>query len=388
MNRKKAEEYARYIASHRVDVDRFAGVSDVVEILRLIHQPPPPDPLVKLVPYAKSAADLYRGLSQDEADRLVALVAENADLLRQVATHLACYTPHDLERCQQALLATGDAYPTHAFRAARVPVVERLLALVDSSVRGDAKGGLDHALGALAWSRHPRAIERMQEWEARPPKWREMLFWAPHEFATEAGYAIEGGAVRNLVPSTSLRLVPTGEAPTSSGSTVSLFEPGAGGPPCPRCSRAPVNLLSVESSALPDELRGAVPPRVPTCLECACFGTIFVQFARDGSWRWLQADAKPEGTTGGWALEPRRATLVPRSPWEAIDWCVAEGLSQLGGHPSWVQDPEYPRCPSCARRMATVAQVGLEDFFDAMEGVFFVHHCEACAVVGVSYQQS
>ena len=77
VNRATAEQRRLYIDANRVDVDRFAGVTDVVEVLHLIHRPPPADPLVKLVPYERSLGNLYRGLQTADAERLVSVAKAN-----------------------------------------------------------------------------------------------------------------------------------------------------------------------------------------------------------------------------------------------------------------------------------------------------------------------
>ena len=39
-------------------------------------------------------------------------------------------------------------------------------------------------------------------------------------------------------------------------------------------------------------------------------------------------------------------------------------FSQVGGHPTWIQGAEYPRCPECSGAMPFIAQISNEDLDD------------------------
>jgi hypothetical protein len=390
VNKRKADEHARYVAAHRVDVDRFAGVDDPVEIIRLLHAEPPRDELKNYLPFRLGKADVYRALSREDAQRLVAGAATNLALLRRIATHLACFATVDLTVCQARLLDHGDPYPAHTFRGATEPVVHRLFGLLDVAVGDRNKLLLFHTLSALAWTRSPRALAAMTAWRASPPVWSDMLHWAPHRYAMAAGYEIDDGGVRDLVPGVALKLSPcnVGHAGTLQ---VALFEPDTSEQPCPRCRRPATVLLRVGVGSAPEVGASEQLRPVPTCLDCCVMGEpVFVRFHNTTAWTWVLSGPTPTSPPSEFSLNlsPTAASLTPRSTWEAIDWCIADGISQLGGHPSWINDPTYPACPVCSRSTMTVAQVAPEDFVGPAEGVFYIHSCEKCAVVGVSYDQT
>ena len=117
---------------------------------------------------------------------------------------------------------------------------------------------------------------------------------------------------------------------------------------------------------------------------------VFVRFSGDlASWEWLlPLKASSAGHGRPLRLTRTSVTLTPREAWAAADWCIADGISQIGGHPSWINDPTYPNCPVCTRTMMTIAQVAPEDFIGPAEGVFYVHVCDRCPVVGASYDQT
>lgn len=77
----------------------------------------------------------------------------------------------------------------------------------------------------------------------------------------------------------------------------------------------------------------------------------------------------------------------PQSPFFAAVWTMSQLDSQIGGHPSWVQDPEYPVCPCCERRMP-LGQVDYADFDELAEGIFYMFVCPQDGITATTYQQS
>ncbi|GEM_PF-3280106 len=391
VQRMRARDHAEYVAAHRVDVDRFAGVTNPVDILLLIHQPPPRDELKNELPYPRKIADLYRSLSQGEVDRLLSRAANDEGLIGRMASYVAAFSLVDLTPSQLRLLDRTDypSYPAHVFRDAAQPVVDRLFELLDRAVRGGSDLLLSHVLSALAWTRSARIIEAVTQWQKAPPAWSALLHWPPQEYTKLAGYEVEDGRVRALFVPGAMGLVCSGTGSRSSSGKATLLEPDPRGKPCPRCRKQNRVLIRLEPGSAPGEFQRRGLLFVPTCLECACYEPLAVSIAADGRWEWIHAGGGSTVPESGYSREisPITTSLAPRPDWEAVDWCSADGISQVGGHPSWINDPSYPPCPKCSRSMMTVAQVGLGDFFSA-EGVYYVHHCEACAVVSVTYEQT
>jgi hypothetical protein len=390
--RRTTEERARKVISARVDVDRFAGIEDPVEILLRIHRPPPRDERTNYLLYARATADVYRSLGQADVDRLVRNAAGHPELLRDVANHLACFSSRDLTACQSSLLHDGDPYPAHAFRGASELVVHRLLAIIDGAARRSSVI-LSHALGALAWSGSPRAELALRRWREEPPSWRGALHWPPERYALVAGYELEdGGGRRELVLPAAHKLSIDRDAVGPGGAAV--FEPDPSGKVCPQCRRPATLLLRIDAARLPDVSDVRLSARrtllAPTCIDCAVYERVFVRFSNDRtSWEWLKSPtASSAGHEQPLQLPPTPVTLTPREAWAAADWCIADGISQIGGHPSLINEPIFPTCPGCTRTMMTVAQVAPEDFVSPAEGVFYVHVCDVCPTVGVSYDQS
>ena len=65
--------------------------------------------------------------------------------------------------------------------------------------------------------------------------------------------------------------------------------------------------------------------------------------------------------------------------------------SHIGGYPTWVQYPQYPRCPICQLTMHFVGQ--LEPAADvgapaSIEGIVYAFVCTACGKTTTAYQQT
>ena len=80
--------------------------------------------------------------------------------------------------------------------------------------------------------------------------------------------------------------------------------------------------------------------------------------------------------------------MEPRSPHFADGWTSDAPLSQVGGLPSWIQDPEYPSCPKCQRRMKFFGQISNEEIEDYSEGIYYMFLCSDCGIGATGYQQT
>ena len=59
--------------------------------------------------------------------------------------------------------------------------------------------------------------------------------------------------------------------------------------------------------------------------------------------------------------------LCPRYPSELLAYLLSTGLAtfefdginqaRIGGTPAWIQDPEFPVCPQCGKRMKFILQL-------------------------------
>ncbi len=82
--------------------------------------------------------------------------------------------------------------------------------------------------------------------------------------------------------------------------------------------------------------------------------------------------------------------------WYWQDWALSnsrENLNRVGGEPCWIQDAEYPQCPSCENTMHFLMQLDSDlPTADAGEwlwgsgGIGYVFWCDTCKVSGHLWQ--
>ena len=75
-----------------------------------------------------------------------------------------------------------------------------------------------------------------------------------------------------------------------------------------------------------------------------------------------------------------------RTPHEAM--AFDDHRSQLFGHPTWVQSPEYPQCPQCEELMLFVGQVDTSSELPLWEGMIYAFVDTDCGLAATCYQQT
>jgi len=109
-----------------------------------------------------------------------------------------------------------------------------------------------------------------------------------------------------------------------------------------------------------------------TCLRCLGWSASAMLFTHDSHGSVTANIAEP-GPDAGFDPEPgplptADVTIVPTpARWQQQDWALSnslENLNRAGGEPTWIQNPDYPQCPGCRRRMHFLAQLDSLDFAD------------------------
>lgn len=80
--------------------------------------------------------------------------------------------------------------------------------------------------------------------------------------------------------------------------------------------------------------------------------------------------------------------MHPLPRWQRQDWMLAderENLNRIGGEPTWIQDPDYPACPSCAAVMPFLAQLDWASLIGG-EGITYMFWCGPCAISAIVFQ--
>ena len=382
------EEREAYVRANRREVDPFQGVTDSVELVKLLVRPAVRDELVREKPFSGEVDTLFLSLTPAQRDEVIKLTVSywvngRSSEAEQLAFCLAAFTSADLTEIHNEWLERGALVPGILFRGAGPGTVQRILAHVPSETLR-----LNHALIALAWIGDAFVCDLFASWRSRPPMWANRLYVPPHTYALQAGWELDRqGLRRELYSSQAFALVPA----TSPGepSPVEVIEPATGH--CEWCA-GPLTMLlriDVRDSRLSAQ---TLPESVVTCAQCSCYGLLFMAVDASGTAHW---HAQNNGSAYG-PNEPatewkpsRRLILGPsRGPLHAADQSLPVSFSQLGGAPGWIQDAEYPRCPECAYAMSCIGQIAREDVEGFAEGMFYAFWCAVCRVTATTYQQT
>ena len=341
----------------------------------------------------------YRVLSQDEAHELGRLAVplldsgdeKDREAAEEVFVSLACLVPNALSGLHQDLVVREVFYPAEIFLGADAHSRDALIRRVawDQENR-------NHLLAALAWIGDAAVQQQFRLWREAPPLWRDKLHIPPETYAEEAGWVLtpEGGR-RNLFFQTCYtlaRLPETEIAPADNPVAVIEVFPE-------RCLWCEWEMTTLFNFALASprlaflDLHGE-QLRVVMCDRCSLFANIFMDADTSGHSHWSEKNVKPEfvgrDRAGYERLPIKRMKLGAkrRTPYEAHWQVLEKGHSQVGGHPAWVQDAEYPRCPGCEELMTFIAQLQTTDLMDYSEGTTFAFYCGPCGKATTIYQQT
>lgn len=312
--------------------------------------------------------------------------AVNLAALRDLDTRAFADAPH------------AEDSPSFLLKDASPATRDRLLASLEDHP-GVAAG---NALHALAFIGDDAVASRFRAWEQSPPSWRERLHVGPEVYALQADWEpTADGTRRHLTFPAAVAFQP-GEAPPTGG-TIGGTADGR----CPRCGGTLTNAVTI-AGANPRyqafELAGVVS--VPVCPPCA----MLTEANGDGAWDWVRYEtdgtSRIEATS---AIEPEHGdpelslpvTWIPATeyvggsaihsidtgPWRTHADCYE--VPVVGGHPLWLQDAEYARCPDCGRRMRHLAWIPLHCLSeDGEEGIWYVQICTDDRVAVVVHQQT
>jgi hypothetical protein len=392
--KRQREEREDYIQKNRREVNPYTGITDAVEMIRVMHTRRAHDPLIVVGPCPKSAEELYSGLNFEQACRLMTMAASemragNKDFAKDVATLLATLTDYPLDNMLDAWINRNYFWPAVIFRGAAAKIRDAVIGSLQSG-----KANANHALSALAWIGDTTVQELFHRWEANPPHWHSGLFVGPAHYANVAGWELDGHGRRNLFHDECWAIAP---APADEASDESLRLMHEVDQNCPWCRRKLIHLVELNLADERFSFLGVSGEKLPilTCDACTCFGTgfMFSRIAPDGTARLADENKRPDwlpkdaSTWGSSPWKDVRVRLLQRRAIHAVDWCMPVSISQIGGLPAWVQDSAFPTCPDCSRTMKFAAQID-NGQFPSHEGVYYAYLCASCRVTATTYQQT
>ncbi|WP_419891176.1 DUF1963 domain-containing protein [Paenibacillus xylanexedens] len=397
------EERQKYIEANRRDVNLYAGITDPVEILKIMHKPQVRDPLIRYTPYEQSEEQVCLSLSVEQQDQMKDYAMQqirtgDEDTGKDILVYLVCY--HDISLTTEIpeLLEQEIYYPAILYKSASGEVRDHLLQQVNTDDENR-----NHILLMLAHIGDDVVVRQFRQWRQSPPSWASELYVAPERYTTEAGWELTKDGQRRelfITPSYSLYKVKENEEPNVelTGNSLSMLNPSNNG--CPWCGNALTSLinLDVKHPALKDVSWHAQQLQIQTCVICSSYGVVYMELDAAGEPLWSSYNVMPRGMDeidlddyGKLAPDVGqqfRIANASRHVFHASEWAMEPSLSQVGGHPGWVQDAEYPTCPRCSTRMKAVAQLDWGEVEEYGEGMYYMFICEPCKMTAVSYQQS
>lgn len=392
VNARKKQERDEFIKKNRKTIDVFDGINDPVERLKRVHAPREHDPLIAWVPCPVPTDKLYQQLSADECLCMAEYAEElfdsgSHDLAQEICTCLAAFTEARLDNGLRKWLHDGDLdfYSALPFHRAPPDVRDELLHRIE---KDDENRNV--LLIALAWIGDEVVVEHFKRWREKPPSWCQTLYVPPHHYAHQAGWELtEEGRRRDLYFRHCNHLVK--QAPAEPGLFRAVTEPGTH---CPHCAMPLIHLFDLAPAAVGlsnDGWPGHI--RILTCQCCTAYETVYAKVDSHGQPQWLEQNVRStlasENAADGLRLPVESLQLgEARLPLFAADPFLPTTFSQLGGHPAWVQDAEYPSCPECAQTMMFLAQLSYEDIDESAEGILYGFICPTCRTTATSYQQT
>jgi hypothetical protein len=385
-----AKEREEYVRKNRRDLNEFEGVTDAVEVLKIIHKPRTHDPLINWLPHPTPTDKLYLSLNGSEVSRLAEYAegligTDRNEEAEEICLCLSAFADATLDACLRRFVSHGRIWPG-VFRHAPADVRDELLARVENDA-----DNRNHILRALSWIGDSSVVEKFGKWRSEKPAWCDSLHLPPEDYSREAGWELTPeGERRDLFfpPCFALRNGP-------STSPVSFRAVNARADRCPWCSTKLTNLFEVDlaSYGLGDGVDGESHVVVPTCAVCTAFGTIFSSVDHRGIAIWSSKNVRPDylpDDTDSWESLPQDSLHIAeaRSAMHAADQFLPTQFSQLGGHPTWVQNSAYPKCLECSRTMMFLAQLDHQDIEEYSEGTFFAFVCLNCRMTATVYQQT
>ncbi len=234
---------------------------------------------------------------------------------------------------------------------------------------------------AIAWTRSDLALASFREWNQNPPGWAARLHVAAGAYAPDAGWSLDAKGGRLDLISLSCHRLRAVEA--GAPGAIACRSPSE--QICPGCaSRAAVlfDFTNIQAN-VPD----CATVQVMCCPYCSRFAASFVQYDDRGSWEWVAPQVTAPRTFDVMfetRFVAREAVECP--PFAGANVFELDDATAIGGVPMWVQDADYPFCPSCAGQMRFLAQHDNGAIQD--EGVFYAFFCSACHISAVNYQQT
>lgn len=346
--------------------------------------------------HPRQLALLYCQLSsptgRDLAGGATAFLDQASPIERELAERmiflLACLVPDALRGLHERILRLGVVWPGEIFQGSDPAVRDLLLDLLP-----EAEEVLPFLLSALAWIGDPVVLLRFQQWRREPPLWTALLELSAEQHTLDAAWHLDAdGTRRELFLPECRELVPVEESVNGHGAgpvRVIASHPES----CSSCGGPLIALFDIDLTDARTAFLGldGTRLRIATCPSCLPYSApLLIEVDLDGRAVWSAANEPPSlvGDALGRLPEERLVLGEPlRTPLATRPFASGGPASQLGGHPAWLQEPEFPLCPECTQPMPFFGQVHLADLGELVDGILYAFLCAPCGRAATLYQQ-
>ncbi|MBC8059309.1 MAG: DUF1963 domain-containing protein [Clostridiaceae bacterium] len=390
----KRKEQEDFIKKNRKDINLYEGISDLVEILKIMHTPLKRNPLKNYAKYEKGIEEIYLLLSEEDIERIKAhainlINNDSIEVAKEILLAIVCYINSNVEECLRALIKRKEYYPGIIFKDASVDIRDYLIGQLNEDLQSL---DLNHIISALAWIGDQNVVDLFNGWKDKPPKWKDKLFVPPEEYSLEAGWALtENGKKQSLFYEDCYVIE---KESLSKDETVLFLENNTG--MCKWCRGNLINLFEFDLTNLLLEFIGFNGKRlsIATCPVCNCYGPIYTEVDTDGGTRWSDFNSYPDyfdNTANEEFITHKKTLRISRAKkncYHAASEFLKTSFSQIGGYPTWIQHAEYPKCPKCSKHMKFIGQIDWADIEEHGEGIYYAFACAECNIAATDYQQS
>ncbi len=326
--------------------------------------------------------EFYKALSKEKINKIIEDLFQNledTDKVEDTLLNLALFTDGNcFKDLYPKLIENEIFYPPEIFKYADSEIADQLIKLLETG-----EYFKNHLLICLAWIGTQNVIDFYLKSSQEKPSWINDLYVLPKEYADQAGWIINNDGTKRVLISDEVKVLRkkngAEQASSEYSSFVSLDEK------CPFCGNKLTKIFATPIDE--DEIDFS------TCLLCGCYKPVFMNIDVNGKSSWHSENKKWEHFDDDIELIPIEENILTissekRSPDCTISQFADISKSQIGGHPTWVQDAEYLRCPDCNEKMDYIGQVDMEDVEEYSEGIYYFHYCPDCRITGSNYQQS
>jgi hypothetical protein len=317
------------------------------------------------------------------------LLASDERIANEMLRCLACFRPRNLCASHNALVERRLFYPGIMYYGAEDGIAKRILGLLSD------KENVNHMLVSLAWIGNETVQRAFQDWKRKPPDWTRQLHVPPYRYAEEAGWTLTTQGKRKELYSTNCHPLC---APTDGNAVAEIVRIGGEAEErCHWCKRRLTVVLNLDLAHIALSFLDIIGKqlRVLTCHVCTCYACVYTAIDWNGKATWHMGNKQPAylpEDSSTWDTYPSNQLAYSRTrrhPLEGANWLLpGVAFSQIGGHPTWIQDADYPPCLECENPMPFIGQLSNGDYQEYGEGIYYIFICKKCKVAATGYQQS